>query len=115
MSYLNKAMLIGNVGKTPEIRTVNGDKVANFSLATTYKGNGNDNTEWHNIVAWGRQAEIVEQYVRKGSPLFIEGAIRTRSWEDQQGGKRYTTEIMANIIQLLGGKAQQDVEDDLPA
>lgn len=115
MAHLNKVMLIGNVGKDPEIREVGTNKVANFTLATTYRANGNDNTEWHNIVAWGRQAEIVEQYVRKGSPLFIEGTIRTRSWEDQQGGKRYTTEIMANIIQLLGGRTQQDVEDDLPA
>lgn len=111
MSYLNKAMLIGNVGKTPEIKIVNGEKVANFSLATTYK----DATEWHNIVAWGKKAEVIEQYVSKGSSLFIEGTIRTRQWEDQSGNKRYTTEILANTIQLLDRKGTAPVsEDDLP-
>lgn len=115
MSYLNKAMLIGNVGKNPEIRTVNGDKVANFSLATTYKGNGKEATEWHNIVVWGRLAEVVEKYVGKGSSLYVEGAIRTRSWEDQSGKMRYTTEIYANAIQLLGSRGAQEVDDDLPA
>lgn len=116
MSYLNKAMLIGNCGKDPDIRTVNGEKVANFSLATTYKGGEKESTEWHNIVAWGKKAEVIEKYVKKGSSLYVEGMIRTRSWDDQQGVKRYTTEIVANTIQLLGSKgSSQEVVDDLPS
>ena len=114
--YLNKAMLMGNVGKDPDVRTANGEKVANFTLATTYKGGDKENTEWHNIVVWGKKAEVIEKYVRKGSPLYVEGMIRTRSWDDQQGVKRYTTEIVAHTIQLLGGKAQSQEQevDDLP-
>lgn len=112
--YLNKVMLMGNVGKDPDIRTVNGEKVANFTLATTYKGGDKESTEWHNIVVWGKKAEVIENYVRKGSPLYIEGTIRTRSWEDQQGVKRYTTEIVAHTIQLLGSKSQEQEMDDLP-
>jgi single-strand DNA-binding protein len=112
MSYLNKVMLIGNVGKDPDVRTINGEKVANFSLATTYRNGDKDNTEWHNIVIWGKKAEVVEKYVRKGSPLYIEGSLRTRSWEDQQGVTRYTTEVVGYTLQLLGGRPQAD--DDLP-
>ena len=112
--YLNKVMLMGNVGKDPDIRTANGDKVANFTLATTYKSGDKSSTEWHNIVIWGRLAEVIEKYVRKGTPLYVEGTIRTRSWDDAQGVKRYTTEIVAHGLQLLGGKAQEQVDDDLP-
>jgi single-strand DNA-binding protein len=114
MSYLNKAMLIGRVGKDPDIRTINGEKVANFSLATSFKAGDKDITEWHNIVAWGKPAEVVEKYVRKGISLYVEGPIQTRSWEDQQGVKRYTTEIRAYSLQLLGSKSQEVLEDDLP-
>ena len=115
--YLNKAMLMGNVGKEPDIRTANGEKVANFSLATTFKGGEKETTEWHNIVVWGKKAEVIEKYVSKGSSLYVEGTIRTRSWDDQQGERRYTTEIVAHTIQLLGGKkqeAQEAQDDDLP-
>ena len=110
---LNKAMLIGNVGKDPEVRYLdgnNGAKVATFTVATTerYKdrnGETRENTEWHNIVAWRNTADVVERFVRKGTQVYIEGRIRTRSWDDQTGNKRYTTEIMADTLQLLGRKS----------
>ena len=110
---LNKAMLIGNVGRDPEVRYLdgnNGAKVATFTVATTerYKdrnGETRENTEWHNIVAWRNTADVVERYVRKGTQVYIEGRIRTRSWDDQSGNKRYTTEIMADTLQLLGKKS----------
>lgn len=117
---LNKVMLIGNVGKEPEIRYLDkqsNSKVASFSLATTerYKdrnGEMRELTEWHNIVAWRNSAEIVEKYVHKGTQLYIEGRIRTRSWDDQNGNKRYTTEINVDNLQLLGRKA--DSQDTAP-
>ncbi len=113
---LNKAMLIGNVGKDPEVRYANnqtssGDqtapRVASFPLATSDRyrdrsGNVHENTEWHNIVAWRGLADTVEKFVRKGTQIYVEGRIRTRSWTDQTGAKRYTTEIVADNIQLLG-------------
>ncbi len=111
---LNKVMLIGNVGADPEIRYVDGPsgsaKVAQFSLATTerYKtrsGENRENTEWHNIVVWRGLADVVERFVKKGTQIYIEGRIRTRSWEDQSGVKRYTTEIIADNLQLLGRRS----------
>ena len=110
---LNKAMLIGNVGRDPEVRYLegnNGAKVATFTLATTERyrdrnGETRENTEWHNIVAWRNTADVVERFVRKGTQLYIEGRIRTRSWDDQTGNKRYTTEIIADTLQLLGKKS----------
>lgn len=104
---VNKVILIGNVGTDPEVRYLDGGvAVANLRLATTesYKNkNGEkvDQTEWHNIVLWRGLAEIVEKYVKKGMRLYIEGRIRTRSWEDQNGVKRYTTEIYADNMQML--------------
>ena len=117
---LNKVMLIGNVGKDPEVRYLEGNagapgrKVANFTLATSerYKdrsGELRENTEWHNIVVWGQPADVVERFVKKGTQLYIEGRITTRSWTDQSGAKRYTTEIRADSLQLLGRReGQQD-------
>ncbi len=111
---LNKAMLIGNVGRDPEVRYLDGQggntKVATFTLATTerYRDRNNElreNTEWHNIVAWRGNADVCERYVKKGTQLYIEGRIRTRSWDDQTGNKRYTTEIIADTLQLLGKKS----------
>ena len=111
---LNKAMLIGNVGRDPEVRYLDGNsgqaKVATFTLATTERyrdrnGETRENTEWHNIVAWRNTAEVVEKYVKKGTQVYIEGRIRTRSWDDQTGNKRYTTEIIADTLQLLGKKS----------
>ena len=111
---LNKAMLIGNVGRDPEVRYLDGQsgnaKVATFTLATTERyrdrnGETRENTEWHNIVAWRSTADVVERFVKKGTQLYIEGRIRTRSWDDQSGNKRYTTEIIADTLQLLGRKS----------
>ena len=106
---VNKVILVGHVGKDPEVRYLDKDvAVANFTLATTERGrklsNGNEipeRTEWHNIVAWRGLADISEKYIRKGTQLYIEGKIQTRSWE-KDGIKRYTTEIYADTINLLG-------------
>ena len=112
---VNKVFLLGRVGKPVEVRDTDKGKVATFTLATSefYKdreGNKKENTEWHNIVAWKGTAEVVEKFVKKGTPLYVEGRIRTRSWDDQQGNKRYITEIIADNVQLLGKK-----EDSQPA
>ncbi len=102
-------MLIGNVGQDPEIRYLeeNSTKVASIRLATTerYKdrnGELRENTEWHSVVAWRSTADVVEKYVKKGTQIYVEGRLRTRSWEDQNHNKRYTTEIYADTLQLLG-------------
>ena len=105
---VNKVILVGNVGKDPEVRHLDkGVSVANFSLATseTYlakNGERVSTTEWHNIVVWRGLAEVAEKYVTKGRQLYIEGRIRTRAWDDKDGNKRYTTEIYADVMQLLG-------------
>ena len=112
---LNKVMLIGNVGNDPEIRYLDSNpqspqgnaKVASFRLATTERyrdrnGETRENTEWHSIVAWRSNADLVEKFVHKGSQIFIEGKLRTRQWTDQTGNKRFTTEVQADNIQLLG-------------
>ncbi len=111
---VNKVILLGNVGKDPEIRsTGGGTMVANFGLATTDRtkdaqGNWQDRTEWHNIVAYGRLAEIVRDYVKKGHKLFIEGRITTRNWDDKEhaGRKVYRTEIIVNDLSLLSGREE---------
>ena len=109
---VNKVILLGNVGKDPEIRaTGGGTTVASFTLATAERtkdqqGNWTDKTEWHNLVAYGRTAEIVRDYVKKGKELFIEGRLQTRSWDDKESGqKKYRTEIIVNEMTLLGGGA----------
>ena len=110
MSSVNKVILIGNVGKDPEVRYLdNNVAVANLTLATSERGytmnNGTvipDKTEWHNIVLWRNLAELAEKYVRKGSQVYIEGKIRTRTWDDKEGNRRYATEIYADTLQLLG-------------
>ena len=109
---VNKVFLLGNVGKDPEIRsTAGGMTVASFSLATADRakdaqGNWADKTEWHNIVCFQRTAEVVRDYVKKGSQILIEGKIQTRSWDDKASGeKKYKTEILCNELTLLGGKA----------
>ena len=108
---VNKVILLGNVGKDPEIRsTGSGTMVANFTLATSDRfqdaqGNWQDRTEWHSLVAFKRTAEIVRDYVKKGSRLYIEGKIQTRSWDDKEtGAKKYRTEILVNDISLLSGR-----------
>lgn len=110
---VNKVILVGNVGKDPEVRYLEKNvAVTNFTLATTERGytmqNGTqvpERTEWHNIVAWRGLAELAEKYIKKGSQLYIDGKIQTRSWE-KDGIKRYTTEIYAETIQLLGKKPE---------
>ena len=112
---INKVILIGNVGQDPEVRYTgdasNGAKVATLRLATTerYKdrnGNLQEHTEWHSVVVWRNTADVVEKYVRKGSQIYVEGRLRTRSWDDQNGNKRYATEIVADTLQLLGRKPE---------
>lgn len=109
---VNKAIIVGNVGNDPEVRYMpNGNAVANVSIATsdTWKdrntGEQQERTEWHRVVFFNRLAEIVEQYVKKGSKLYIEGRLQTRSWE-QDGVKRYTTEIVANEMQMLDSRGE---------
>jgi single-strand DNA-binding protein len=108
---VNKVILLGNVGKDPEIRsTPGGTMVANLTLATSDRfqdkqGNWQDRTEWHNLVAFKRTAEIIRDYVKKGSKLYIEGRIQTSSWDDKEtGAKRYRTEIIVNDLSLLSGR-----------
>jgi single-strand DNA-binding protein len=111
---INKVILVGNVGKDPEVRYLdNGVAVANFPLATseTYTAKSGEkvtNTEWHNIVAWRGLAEIAEKYIKKGKQLYIEGKIKTRSYEDKEGVKKYMTEIYADSMQMLGRKEDDD-------
>lgn len=107
---INKVILVGNVGKDPEIRHLDsGVAVASFPLATSenYVAKNGDKvstTEWHNIVAWRGLAEVAEKYVTKGRQLYIEGKIKTRSWDDKEGNKRYMTEVVADVLQLLGSR-----------
>ncbi|MEZ4816683.1 MAG: single-stranded DNA-binding protein [Flavobacteriaceae bacterium] len=104
----NKVQLIGNLGNDPEIITLeSGKKLAKFSIATneSYKNNKGErvtDTQWHNVVAWGKTAEIIEGFVSKGKEIAIEGKLTTRSWEDKDGQKRYTTEVVCNELLLLG-------------
>ncbi len=109
---LNKVFLLGRLGTAPEMRsTANQLSVTTFSLATTEirntSGQRQEYTEWHRIVAWGKTAEICNQYLTKGSPVFIEGRLQTRSWDDKNGVKRYTTEIIASNIQFLPRSTSQ--------
>ena len=108
---VNKVILIGNLGKKPELRyTPGGQAVANFTLATNERFGGRDGqpaqerTEWHRIVTWGRTAENCGQYLDKGRSVYVEGRLQTREWTDKEGQKRYTTEIVAQTVQFLGGK-----------
>ena len=108
---LNKVMLIGNLGADPEVRyTAGGSAVANIRLATAEawrdreSGEQQERTEWHRVVFFGKLAEIVEQYVKKGSQLYVEGRIQTRKWQDKDGNERYSTEIVASDMQMLGGR-----------
>jgi single-strand DNA-binding protein len=110
MASLNKVMLIGNLGKDPEVRAIpSGVKVANFPIATSESYNDKsgqrvEKTEWHNIVMWRGLAEVAEKYLKKGNPVFIEGRLQTRSWDDQSGQKKYMTEIVADNMVMLGGR-----------
>ena len=111
---INKAILVGNLGKDPELRyTANGQAVATFSLATTEKfktkgGEQQERTEWHNIVAWGPLAEICGKYLTKGKQIYCEGRIQSRSYDDRDGNKRYITEIVISDMQMLGGRPGEE-------
>lgn len=115
MAGVNKVIIVGNLGNDPEMRTMpNGDAVANISVATSetwtdkVTGERREATEWHRIVFFRRQAEVVGQYLRKGSQIYVEGRLKTRKWQDQNGQDRYTTEIHGDVMQMLGSRAQSD-------
>ena len=116
MSGVNKVILVGNLGANPEIRhTQGGQTVANLRLATTERwtdksGQRQEATEWHRVVVWGKLADIAGQYLTKGRQVYVEGSIRTRQWQDQQGQKRYSTEIVARNLQMLGGRGERSEE-----
>ena len=110
---INKVILVGHLGRDPEIRsTPSGRPVGSFSLATNRRwndrdGNRQEETEWHQIVVWGRQAEVAGQYLTRGKLIYVEGRLQTRSWEDRNSGeKRYKTEIVADFFQMLGGRGE---------
>lgn len=117
MSSLNKVQLIGNLGKDPELRTTSGDDVCNFSIATSERwkdrdGEQQEKTEWHNIVVWGKLAEVCDRYLSKGSKVYVSGKLQTRKWTDKDGNDRYTTEVVlsgfgAEMI-MLDGKRDDD-------
>lgn len=117
---LNKAILIGRLGKDPEVKTMpNGELVANVSLATSENwkdktGIKQEKTEWHNLVFYRRLAEIAGQYLKKGSQIYVEGKIQTRKWQDKEGQDRYTTEIIVSEMQMLGSKAVNQSEQIAP-
>ena len=108
MASVNKVILIGNLGADPELRyTNNGTAVANFRIATNDQwtdknGEKQERAEWHNIVAWSKLGEICGKYLKKGRSVYVEGRLQTRQWEDQSGNKRYTTEVVAQVMQMLG-------------
>ena len=110
MASVNKVMLVGNLGRDPEVRFMpNGEAVCNFSIATTdswkdKSGQKQERTEWHNIVMYRKLAEIAGEYLKKGRPVYVEGRLQTRKWQTKEGQDRYTTEIIADQMQMLGGR-----------
>jgi single-strand DNA-binding protein len=114
MASVNKAILIGSLGRDPEVRFMpNGEAVCNFSIATSEnwkdkQGQKQEKTEWHNIVMYRKLAEIAGEYLKKGSPVYLEGRIQTRKWQDKEGNDRYSTEIIADSMQMLGNKKDGD-------
>ena len=118
MAGVNKVILIGNLGKDPEVRHLEGGAtVANFPIATTetYKdknGNRQEQTEWHNIVLWRSLADVAEKYLKKGMQIYVEGKLRTRSWEDKEGHKRYTTEVVGETFTMLGSKKSNEEKNE---
>jgi len=120
MGSLNKAQIIGNLGEDPELNyTGDGTAVCNLSIATNESytrddGTEVDRTEWHDVVAWGRLAEVVAEYLSKGSSLYVEGKLQTRSWQDRDGNERYSTEIKAQEVTFLGGSASNGGGSNVP-
>ncbi len=121
MAGVNKAIVLGHLGRDPEMRyTQDGKAIANFSLATSESfkdkdGNKKENTEWHRVVLFGRIAEIAGEYLRKGSMAYVEGRLQTRKWTDKEGQERYTTEIIGDRLQLIGGKKEEGGSEHAPA
>lgn len=118
MASVNKVIIVGNLGRDPETRSFpSGDQVCNFTVATTDKwkdkttGEMNESTEWHRISAFGRLAEICSQYLRKGSQCYVEGSLRTRKWTDKDGIEKYSTEIRADSMQMLGTKGGEQRQE----
>jgi len=111
MASVNKVILVGNLGRDAEMRyTPSGSAVLNFTMATTDRwtdpsGEKKERTEWHRIVVWGKQAEVLHDYLKKGRQIYLEGSLQTREWTDREGGKRQTTEVRAQRIQLLGARS----------
>ena len=113
---VNKVILVGNVGNDPEVRyTANGQAIANLSIATSEvwrdkaTGEKQERTEWHRVVFFGKAAEIVRDYVKKGAKLYVEGALRTRKWEDENGAERYTTEVVSSDLQMIDARTDQSI------
>ena len=122
MAGVNKVIIVGNLGNDPEMRTMpNGEAVANISVATSESwtdkntGERREATEWHRIVFYRRQAEVAGQYLRKGSQVYVEGRLKTRKWQDQNGQDRYTTEIQGDVLQMLGSRNQGGNWNQAPA
>jgi single-strand DNA-binding protein len=121
MRGVNKVILIGNLGRDPEVRyTRDGTPVATLSIATSeswkdQSGERQERTEWHRVVAWSKLAEIAKEYLAKGRQVYIEGRLQTRSWDDRDGNKRYTTEVKADQMVMLGGRGGGDFNRDQPA
>jgi single-strand DNA-binding protein len=128
MSSVNKVILLGNIGKDPEVRETKAGNIVNMVMATSEKytdksGQKQENTEWHNLVVFGKLADVVSKYVKKGDKLYVEGSITTRKWEDKEGNTRYTTEVKVRDLTMLGGAEKKpqpalatvdEGEDDLP-
>ena len=118
---VNKAILIGRLGKDPELRyTPGGRAVCSFSLATSERwkrqdGQSNESTTWHNIVAWGKQAEVIKEYLRKGREVYIEGRIDNRSYDDKEGNKKYISEVVVQRFQFIGGRSDSETAAPEPA
>lgn len=121
MASVNKVILIGNLGSDPEVRyTASGTAVSNFNIATNEQWNNKEGqkeerTEWHRIVCWGRTAELCSQYLSKGRPVYLEGRLQTREWEDKDGNKRYTTEVVAQTVKFLGSRGETNGMAQAPA
>jgi len=121
MPSVNKVILMGNLGRYPEVRVMpNGDAVCNFSIATTDSwkdkaGERQEKTEWHNIVMYRRLAEIAGEYLKKGRPVYLEGRLQTRKWQTKEGQDRYTTEVIADSMQMLGGRDGAPAQESQPS
>jgi len=116
MSGINQATIVGRMGQDPEIRyAANGNAVANLSIATSKKYQGNEETEWHRVVAFSKLADVCREWVHKGDLIGITGEIRTRKWQDKNGNDRYSTEIIAHNLQMLGSKGTPGTQGDRPA